>query len=481
MNFKKTLVALATAGFVSGAMASDVELDNGIWSLSAEGVSVKETASMVAADEGIFDFFLSKEIPASGKVAITFGDGFQVADAFDSYADHPIANGSVNFNTVQDAADAPFATIKYGSASFTFVKSAWDEATKTLTLTLGNGQPLLGGASFGLDFDKALSGLEMTNVATVSVKSMTKDGVEIESFSKVVSETKAQFAIKTVDAFSNEVSALNRFNFTDGQTATLSTNGKLRLINDTSLKAPAIATDIDVELMAEFDDVANATTRKYWGGSFGISSVSGGEVSGSLDGIPVTGTDAGKAIIKSATVGTGLGLPADATTGVADDFIINYTANANDLLVTPFTVKADLQISGLTETTEYLVESPFGSWDLQGGVINVPYLPVNYPHLSANVEISNEDDKDAVIYVEAFDQDGNYYPRVQLAQVATGKTVTKVSDADLINAFGLADNRKLSVTFTFDAEGDADLITLAPYYRQNESRINVLSDEYKGK
>jgi general secretion pathway protein K len=58
-------------------------------------------------------------------------------------------------------------------------------------------------------------------------------------------------------------------------------------------------------------------------------------------------------------------------------------------------------------------------------------------------------------------------------------SVTKVAEADIEAAFGLAANakKKLSVTFVLDA--DAADITLAPYYRENESRVNVMSDQYK--
>jgi hypothetical protein len=478
MNFKKTLVALATAGFVSGAMASDVELDNGIWTLSQEGISIENTASLTstAADVAVFDFFLTNEIPASGKVAITFGEGFNALNDIPSFDDVAIDSTT----TTPDDLDALGGLINYGSASFTFVKYSWNKDTRTVTLTLGNGQPLLGGASFGLRFDGNTAGLEMKDVATVSVKSMTKDDAQIEAFDVVVSEIKPEYAVSVVDVLSDEIDALERDMFVDGATTTdTSKQAKVRVTKQDGYKASADLNEMKLTLMGEFDETTSST--KYWGGDF---TVSGATLSGT-DAITTTGDDKGNYVVTvdGGTIGKVVTNPA---TGVADDFVVFYTSDSadQDSLVTPFTVKADLAISGApasVEPIEYLATQAFGAWDLEGGVINVPYLPVNYPHLSANVEISNEDTKDAVIYVEAFDQDGNYYPRVQLAQVAAGKTVTKVSDADLINAFGLAGNRKLSVTFTFDAEGDADLITLAPYYRQNESRINVLSDEYKGK
>jgi hypothetical protein len=325
----------------------------------------------------------------------------------------------------------------------------------------------------------------MVDVATVSVKSMTKDEVEIESFSKVVSEIKPQFAVGIAADMDGEIQALNRAQFVAGaaNTLTATTNGygQVHVVNNTTYKAAADITAVDFTLMGEFDGLQSGVAPGFWSSEL---TVSNGAVEDAGVAVLTTGEDKGSYVANVTGTTASLASSADPVTGFGTiyNFGVSSASGADkDSLVTPFYVSADIKVSGATKSAEYLAKSNFGAWDLEGGVINVPYLPVNYPHLSANVEISNEDSKDAVIYVEAFDQDGNYYPRVQLPQVAAGKTVTKVSDADLINAFGLAGNRKLSVTFTFDAEGDADLITLAPYYRQNESRINVLSDEYKGK
>jgi hypothetical protein len=126
----------------------------------------------------------------------------------------------------------------------------------------------------------------------------------------------------------------------------------------------------------------------------------------------------------------------------------------------------------------YIKAADAGKFQLDASVVNVPYLPVGYA-LSPNVEIANAGSTDAAIQLEGFDQNGVAYGPVSLSKVAAKKALTKVSESDIQTAFGLAatDGKKLSVTFVLDA--DAADITLAPYYRQNESRVNVLSDQYK--
>lgn len=69
-----------------------------------------------------------------------------------------------------------------------------------------------------------------------------------------------------------------------------------------------------------------------------------------------------------------------------------------------------------------------------------------------------------------------YAPKV--IKTVPKQTVGKVSENDLKAAFGITDAQiKLNVTFVIDQ--DADKVTLVPYYKEGQSRINVMSDQYK--
>ncbi|WP_394146924.1 hypothetical protein [Shewanella atlantica] len=170
-------------------------------------------------------------------------------------------------------------------------------------------------------------------------------------------------------------------------------------------------------------------------------------------------------------------------TGVAGKFAVAFTSDTTKTFPTgSLTVDRSVEYTKVTATTnpvfDYIKDADFGKFQLDASVVNVPYLPVGYG-LTPNVEIANAGSTDAAIQLEGFDQYGVAYGPVAITTVAKKGAVTKVSEGDIQTAFGLADTdkKKLSVTFVLDA--DAEDITLAPYYRQNESRVNVMSDQYK--
>ncbi|QYK00278.1 hypothetical protein [Shewanella psychrotolerans] len=173
------------------------------------------------------------------------------------------------------------------------------------------------------------------------------------------------------------------------------------------------------------------------------------------------------------------------TGGDQAKFSIYLTPTASkDIPLTTYTVDRVVTYTAAPTNLEYkyVNGADFGMFKLDASVVNVPYLPVGLG-LTPNVEIANAGNTDAAIQLEGFDQNGVAYGPVALTKVAKKGAVTKVSEADIQAAFGLATDgstagkKKLSVTFVLDA--DAEDITLAPYYRQGESRVNVMSDQYK--
>lgn len=171
-------------------------------------------------------------------------------------------------------------------------------------------------------------------------------------------------------------------------------------------------------------------------------------------------------------------------TGVAGKFAVAFTSDqAKTFPVGSLTATRSVTYSKVVPVAtdpvfNYVKDADIGKFQLDASVVNVPYLPVGLG-LTPNVEIANAGSTDAAIQLEGFDQNGVAYGPVAIAKVAKKGAVTKVGEADIEAAFGLApaSGKKLSVTFVLDA--DAADITLAPYYRQNESRVNVLSDQYK--
>lgn len=116
-----------------------------------------------------------------------------------------------------------------------------------------------------------------------------------------------------------------------------------------------------------------------------------------------------------------------------------------------------------------------GLWVLNGTSVNVPYIPVGFDNLSPNIEIANST-IDGDITLEGFDQNGNEYGPIKLDFQAKADTVTKVSEANIVDAFGLTEGTKLSLTLTVNAPKG---ISVYPYYRENDVRVSLPTSQYR--
>jgi hypothetical protein len=138
-------------------------------------------------------------------------------------------------------------------------------------------------------------------------------------------------------------------------------------------------------------------------------------------------------------------------------------------------IEAAASLAGTTPVTAIASRVDAGEWALDASVVNVPYLPVGYETLSANVEYSNHGSTAAAVSITAFDQNGNEYTG-DLPNAAE-KTVTKYSDVQIMDALQITAPTKLNITFISDA--DADDVSIVPYYRQGDSRVQTINDQYK--
>ncbi|WP_256935926.1 hypothetical protein, partial [Vibrio diabolicus] len=146
-----------------------------------------------------------------------------------------------------------------------------------------------------------------------------------------------------------------------------------------------------------------------------------------------------------------------------------------------FAIDADIEYGNLatsptTTGSKTLAQAAnLGKWELDASVVNVPYLPVGFDQLSSNVEYSNHGSAAAEVSISAFDSKGNEYTGT-LANAAP-KTVTKYSEADIMGALGITEATKLNITFISDA--DEENVSIVPYYRQGDSRVQSINDQYK--
>jgi len=119
-----------------------------------------------------------------------------------------------------------------------------------------------------------------------------------------------------------------------------------------------------------------------------------------------------------------------------------------------------------------------GDWKLNGTSVNVPYIPVGFGSLSANIEISNTSGVDGDITLDAVDNNGVAHPAVKLSQLAKGGAVTKVSEGDIVAAFGLTEGTKLSLNVTVAAPTG---VSVYPYYRENDVRVSLPTSQYRAR
>ena len=440
--FKASLLASAMA-FTMGAQAATISSTP--LQLSAEGVAVGLTAPSQALS---FDIVVGELHPSASTITLTFDGNIDLTT---------LVGGAVTNNPTSGTGTAGGVTFSYGTGSFTFDNVVIDTATAgahTISFQVNLGNPLTASSAFRVAIGATTT---VSGASTLSYSSADSAMNAIETGTGTIAETANQFTAAVTTELDGLIERIARVTFTDA--SDIDVLG-LSLTNN----ADNLAASLDVVtgtavLGGDFTGVVTAD----WVSAVGLTVPAG-----------VVNVDEDEVAFAVAA--------ADLTTdGVADTVVITFDEQDGTELPITGNVSVVVTLDGTNNPTSdpVVITLDAGQWQLDASIVNVPYLPVGYG-LSPNVEISNEGSTDAEIMVEGFDQFGTEYPSVALSFMAEKNTVTKVSEADLQTAFGLAttDKRKLSVTFVLDA--DADKITLAPYYKEGTSRVNVMSSQYKG-
>jgi hypothetical protein len=394
------------------------------------------------------------ELVPGDKVTLTFPKGSAFTGAVATSADFEIA---------------------YGNGTFTFTDVVWTAETTTklatLTMKVELGNPVINNSAYDIKF-KQLFTPASGDVTYAAVDGTTGDAKDTSGNNKVsLVKTIDQYSSKVDTKFDGFIQRLDRKAFvTTKGTIIAKVQASDKSADATVGLTGTVATNNVVVTAAQgFANVVSATITD---GTTTITAVPACDV---------VVTDCVKNTVTfDATNGVGTDLDVTKAWSVA---VVAPTLAGEKLPVSTFTVSHVVTYAATgTVTTnpsyKYINAADFGLFKLDASVVNVPYLPVGYD-LTPNIEIANAGSSDAEIQIEGFDQNGVVYATKTLTMKAGKKAVTKVSEADIEAAFGLPANskKKLSVTFVIDA--DAADITLAPYYRQNESRVNVMSDQYK--
>ncbi|MGI2113421.1 hypothetical protein ACRN9G_07445 [Shewanella frigidimarina] len=467
---KKVFTASILAAAVAlsfGANAADVQISKKL-NITTEAAAAGVVSATYAAD---FTFYNRQELSAGDIVTLTF----------------PIGTVFGAVTTTVGAGVGTFETpvVALGSAT----------VAPTIKLTVATGSPVLNNSK--------------TVITMAAFLPKVGNGVytAADGFSGVAKDTTGTNSVALTTASAQEVASVStKFNgFIKRDARGTFETSKGTLVAEVSISRPAadtvavVASESLVITGKNFDTVTSVQAGICDDGSLPTITMTGDQpvmscatlvtlvpVVATLNcaGVVCTGTDKPDTATFDTTLLTAeLVAAVSPATGVAGKFAVAFTSDQTKTFpVGSLTADRVVEYTKVSATTNpeytYFKAADAGKFQLDASVVNVPYLPVGYA-LSPNVEIANAGSTDASIQLEGFDQNGVAYGPVSLTKVAGKNAVTKVSEADIETAFGLAADakKKLSVTFVLDA--DAADITLAPYYRENESRVNVMSDQYK--
>ncbi|MCE3218266.1 hypothetical protein G5C64_05270 [Vibrio diabolicus] len=440
--FNASLVALAVAGTFS-ANAADISVKDGSVKISTEAKEVGLKYNGVLT----FDTIVKKDHSAGAEIVLSFSENVDLSGV-DGGPCEDLNSGTFTCNDL---------TFDVGTGSFTFDAVKVDNTAKTISFNVNLGNPMIANSAFRTYIaDMSIAGSSNLDYSS------NLGGAEIETGSAVIATEASQYSFAVQTEYNNRVERVNQQTFATfaADESDLKDVARVNILDKASeFNVAAFTVDSDIKVSAdlhlgEADQTAFAITG-------------------------TTATNPAAVIVDSKLAGftsTLTALDANKST------VITFTNGSGEkIALTSFAIDADVEYGNLatsptTTGSKTLAQAAdLGQWELDASVVNVPYLPVGYENLSSNVEYSNHGSSAAEVSISAFDNNGNEYTGT-LANAAP-KTVTKYSEADIMAALGITEATKLNITFISDA--DEENVSIVPYYRQGDSRVQSINDQYK--
>jgi hypothetical protein len=410
--------------------------------------------------------------------------------------------GTLFTGAVGTAADF---TIDYGNGTFTFTDIAWAPGSATvaptLTMVVELGNPVIANSAYDIKFLGTTFTPKAGNVTYAAVDGISGDAKDTGGNNAVaLTKTAAQEVASIEKKFDGFINRNSRNAFVVGKGNTVAELKVSQPSNGVSGHVFATPGGAGSDLV-----VLKAASGLGKLASVSISTCADPVVAnGTACTSPVAATtvkvDVAAAAFSCSTVGgtckdtatfdvstlvAALPAATSPATGKAATWFVSAApgATAGDTLpVTAFELTRKVTYNGVATAYTY-ASGDAGKFQLDATVVNVPYLPVGYAHLSPVVEVSNHGAADAEVIIEAIGKTGVKYGPVTLtAKPAKKAGVTSYFENDMLTAFGLTkgvSNEKLSVTFIINA--DESNVSLAPYYTNSTlgTTINVVNDQYK--
>lgn len=458
--FNASLIAAAVAGSFAVNAAT---ISSDTLKFSAEGVAAGFTET---ASDLVVDVVVVKDHPASSWITVDFGDKADL-----SGLTLKATVGNAPGSGTGDGGDVQF---DYGNGSFTFdnlelVGETGKETGIKFQVNLGN--KLAADSAFRITVgNTAKPVLKGAGSLTYISKDVTETNT-IETGTAIWGEEKPQLAASVTTKFDNRIEREVQETFATFDTPAESDKKDVavfKLVNDTTLLAPITLDSVTVNAGGDFG--AGAVISEFvWSNAIATNP----------DDIAGPAFDAGKDhVVTTVTPDT------TAANGhvVSDTYTLTFTndGTAKAIEVSDFDIDVIGNYdnkAGTAVKQNLLAEADLGEWALDASVVNVPYLPVGYSHLKGAVEYSNHGSKAAAVMITAFDQFGNEWSG-ELAD-APAEQMTQYGFTAIQDALGLDKSKGYKLNITFISDADEEDVSIVPYYRENDSRVQSINDQYK--
>jgi hypothetical protein len=434
--FKKTIIASALAMAAFSSQAAVVAITGNVVSL--EGAVGQ--ASIVVPNAVVT---LAAEYTVNDEVTFTVSGA-----EFDAASVPSLAAAFA----VEAADTATFGFLSQTATTVKFRITAQTDAGVTPGIAYTGGTFTLSGMVL-----KTSTVLDAAGDISVAYSAVTGvSGTAIDStgtLSDVSNTVTAQFASSTTKALNGVIDVENdRQQFTTG--------------NDSA--TTDVLTVTPVETTAALHDATYTGASIVVGGDFswmetdGDAGIDAGELSAAFAATGATDTyasainAAGDAITVTVTE-VGASTPELATltftnAGVGTDNAV--------LSVQSFTVDTTLNYdtaAAVAATKAVQTGASAGAWTLNGAQALFNYVAVGYTGLQNSIVISNNGVKDGGVVVEGFDEAGNTYGPMTMADTLTGGTQMTVTGPNIMDLLTVPAGTKLTLTITVNApDNDVD-------------------------
>ena len=426
--FKTTLVAASVAALASVANAGT--LSTSVVNYSAQGAA---TATATASTNVTVTHTVAAGYAVNDLIKYTLPAG--------SFATAGTWPSTINFNTAGSGNGTMTATLLSTNSDET-------EATYRVTgVTLPtNTDTTIGAAG---SFTIGLLNKAFTSDISLSVQSWLANGItEIDAGTKAVTLVDSKDQLGDIKVASNAdfdatISvAADRKAFVSGTSDTVTWTAS----NDTTLTGNVTVSKTVVTLKGDFAGMASTDFSAGNGGA-AVYSDTDKELTVTYTGVVTTDT---------ITV-----TPPTGTKAV----VLNDQS---------FTLSG---VSTFGTSTESLGSAAAGAWDLDGAVVNVPYMPYG-SNIGQILYVTNKGSLDGDVTVTAFDEAGNTYDLGVIGSAKAGQ-VTKITTLvhDALKAQGFTTG-KLAMTITVNAQ-DKDVTVHAAYNVGGSDRGSVFTSQYK--